>query len=208
MIWQRSLASSAPIHQFHQLVVSELACSQKSSMQKEGQNETVSYRVFAGTWNVGGVAPPDDLDLDDWLDTKASPYDIYVLGFQETVPLNVRNVLGPIQRSAAMKWQLLIGDALNNRRRRSIDDGEDGRHHQGQDVFRCVISKQMVGIFVSVWMRSSIRRHVRHPGVCSVGAGVLGRLGNKVSSRVAPTHGRGRCTRRRRRTRSRRRLVA
>lgn len=45
-----------------------------------GQSETVKYRVFAGTWNVGGLAPPDDLDLEDWLDTKNDSYDIYVLG--------------------------------------------------------------------------------------------------------------------------------
>jgi phosphatidylinositol-bisphosphatase len=36
--------------------------------------------VFAGTWNVGGKAPSDDLDLEDWLDTKAGSHDIYVLG--------------------------------------------------------------------------------------------------------------------------------
>lgn len=36
--------------------------------------------MFAGTWNVAGVAPPDDLDLGDWLDAKADSYDIYVLG--------------------------------------------------------------------------------------------------------------------------------
>jgi phosphatidylinositol-bisphosphatase len=52
-------------------------------------------------------------------------------------------------------------------------------HHE-QKEFRCVTSKQMVGVFVSVWMRSGLRRHVRHLGVSCVGAGVLGRLGNKV----------------------------
>ncbi|ONM04703.1 Type IV inositol polyphosphate 5-phosphatase 9 [Zea mays] len=156
-----------------------------------GQSETVKYRVFAGTWNVGGLAPPDDLDLEDWLDTKNDSYDIYVLGFQEIVPLNARNVLGPKQRRAAMKWQLLIGDALNSTRH-----GAAGMHGQGQGgAFRCLMSKQMVGIFVSVWTRSSLCRHVRHPGVCSVGAGVLGRLGNKVRSKQSRTrarHTRGR----------------
>ncbi|RLM61048.1 hypothetical protein C2845_PM14G14740 [Panicum miliaceum] len=149
---------------------------------QEGHSETVvNYRVFVGTWNVGGEAPPDDLDLEDWLDTKAGSHDIYVLGFQEIVPLNARSVLGPKQRSAAMKWQRLIEDAMNSRR--SVQDGEDATRgaamDHGQGVFRCVVSKQMVGIFVSVWARSGLRRHVRHPGVSAVGAGVLGRLGNK-----------------------------
>jgi len=82
--------------------------------------------VFAGTWNVGGVAPPDDLDLKDWLDTTAGSCDIYVLGFQEIVPLNARNVLGPKKRSAAMKWDSLIADALNNTRRRRQQGGRGG----------------------------------------------------------------------------------
>jgi phosphatidylinositol-bisphosphatase len=82
-----------------------------------------------------------------------------------------------------MKWQVLIGDALNNTRQ-----GDGAMHDQGQGgVFRCLLSKQMVGIFVSVWTRSSLRRHVRHPAVSSVGAGVLGRLGNKVRGRAART---------------------
>ena len=103
------------------------------------------------------------------------------------VPLNARSVLGPKQRSAAMKWQRLIGDALNGGR--SVQDGEDAAQgaamDHGQGVFRCVVSKQMVGIFVAVWTRSGLRRHVRHPGVSAVGAGVLGRLGNKVGGGVA-----------------------
>ena len=75
------------------------------------------------------------------------------------VPLNARSVLGPKQRSAAMKWQRLIGDALNGGRR-SVMDGEDAAMDHGQGAFRCVVSKQMVGIFVAVWTRSGLRRHV------------------------------------------------
>lgn len=85
-----------------------------------------------------------------------------------------------------MKWQLLIGNALN----RTRQAGAAAMHDQGhRGAFRCLMSKQMVGIFVSVWTRSSLRRHVRHPAVSSVGAGVLGRLGNKVSSQQSRTHG-------------------
>lgn len=40
-------------------------------------------RVCAGTWNVGGKVPPDDLDLDGWLDIDV-PADIYVLGYLPT----------------------------------------------------------------------------------------------------------------------------
>ncbi|XP_051205083.1 type IV inositol polyphosphate 5-phosphatase 9 [Lolium perenne] len=143
------------------------------------EKDTVSFRVFAGTWNVGGVAPPGDLVLEDWLDTRAcNSYDIYVLGFQEMVPLNARNVLGPKNSSISSKWNQLIGDALNSTGRRREEEETAPLHHE-QKQFRCVTSKQMVGVFVSVWMRSGLRRHVRHLGVSCVGAGVLGRLGNK-----------------------------
>lgn len=39
-----------------------------------------SCRLYVGTWNVGGVLPSDDLNLEDWLDINNDYYDIYVLG--------------------------------------------------------------------------------------------------------------------------------
>jgi hypothetical protein len=38
-----------------------------------------SLRVCVGTWNVGGKLPPNDFEIDDWLDIN-HPADIYVLG--------------------------------------------------------------------------------------------------------------------------------
>lgn len=48
--------------------------------------------------------------------------------------------------------------------------------------YRLVASKQMVGIFVSVWVRSDLVPHVSHLRVSSVGRGIMGCLGNKVSN--------------------------
>ncbi|KAF0899277.1 hypothetical protein E2562_015928 [Oryza meyeriana var. granulata] len=165
-------------------LISEFAAVGEDALHESYQSDTIKYRVFAGTWNVAGVTPPDDLNLEDWLDAKANSYDIYVLGLQEIVPLNARNVLGPTKSSAAMKWNSLIGDALNRftGRRRDEEEGageaQEAQRH-GKHLFRCVVSEQMVGIFVSVWARSGLRRHVRHAAASCVGAGVLGRLGNK-----------------------------
>ncbi|KAL6661387.1 hypothetical protein ACP70R_000771 [Stipagrostis hirtigluma subsp. patula] len=188
MIRPRLAATELPRHCF--VSGSEFTTDQEKNTLQGRQDETIKYKVFAGTWNVGGVAPPDDLDLEDWLDTKTDSYDIYVLGFQEIVPLNARNVLGPKKTSASMKWNSIIGDALNKRGRRHGEEEamsgcrqEEGqapwRWRQEHEPFGCVVSKQMVGVFVSVWARSGLRRHVRHPGASRVGAGVLGRLGNK-----------------------------
>lgn len=47
-----------------------------------------------------------------------------------------------------------------------------------------IVSKQMVGIFLTVWVRSSLRRHIQNVKVSTVGVGVMGYIGNKVSSHV------------------------
>lgn len=38
-------------------------------------------RVFVSTWNVGGVAPDEDLNIDDLLETDNHSCDIYILGY-------------------------------------------------------------------------------------------------------------------------------
>lgn len=44
-----------------------------------------------------------------------------------------------------------------------------------------IVSKQMVGIFVTIWVRRSLRRHIQNLNVSTVGVGVMGYIGNKVS---------------------------
>lgn len=43
-----------------------------------------------------------------------------------------------------------------------------------------IVSKQMVGIYVSVWVRKSLRRHINNLKVSLVGVGLMGYMGNKV----------------------------
>ncbi|KAL5975506.1 Type I inositol 1,4,5-trisphosphate 5-phosphatase [Asimina triloba] len=42
-----------------------------------------------------------------------------------------------------------------------------------------IVSKQMVGIFLSIWVRRSLRKHIQNLKVCTVGVGVMGYIGNK-----------------------------
>jgi hypothetical protein len=53
-----------------------------------------------------------------------------------------------------------------------------GKHSCNQ--YSRVASKQMVGIFISVWVRSDLRRYVNNVKVCVVGCGILNFLRNKV----------------------------
>lgn len=257
-----------------------------------------NYSIFVATWNVGGKSPPSNLNLDDWLHS-ASPADIYVLGFQEIVPLNAGNVLGTEDNGPAKKWLALIRKTLNNfpgtsgssccytpspipepliemnadfegstRRKASAflhrrsfqtpgswrmdndpsrldrrfsvcdrvifghrpsdfdpnlrwahrpsdcsrwgssddDNGptdspstvsfspmsyggtghvEDGYRFQGHSRYNLVASKQMVGLFLTVWVRSDLRDYVQNMKVSCVGRGLMGYLGNKGSISIS-----------------------
>lgn len=43
-----------------------------------------------------------------------------------------------------------------------------------------IISKQMVGIFLTIWVRRNLRRHIQNVNVSTVGVGAMGYIGNKV----------------------------
>ncbi|XP_051152781.1 type IV inositol polyphosphate 5-phosphatase 7-like isoform X2 [Andrographis paniculata] len=72
-----------------------------------------NYSVFVSTWNLGGRSPHSNMNLDDWLHLSP-PSDIYVLGFQEIVPLNAGNILGAEDNGPAKKWLALIKRTLHD----------------------------------------------------------------------------------------------
>ncbi|KAJ4789987.1 Type I inositol polyphosphate 5-phosphatase 1 [Rhynchospora pubera] len=247
------------------------------------------YRVFVATWNVGGKSPPDYLSVEDWL-LSSAPADIYVLGFQEIVPLNAGNVLGTEDSGPAKKWVALIRRTLNklpgsnsqtschtpspapdpiaeldadfeasrhrnpaffhrrsfqalsrslradadvmmpqvnlgrrfsvcerisfSSRPSDFDDEENyfgdspcggyfspmvngyygfgyGEQNErfersiGKSRYCLVASKQMVGIFLMIWVRNEIRPDVKNLKVSCVGRGLMGYLGNKGSISIS-----------------------
>ncbi|BAU01967.1 hypothetical protein VIGAN_11135800 [Vigna angularis var. angularis] len=48
-----------------------------------------------------------------------------------------------------------------------------------------IVSKQMVGIFITVWVRRSLRKHIQNLKVSTVGVGVMGYIGNKGSISIS-----------------------
>jgi len=51
----------------------------------------------------------------------------------------------------------------------------------GQSKYSLISSKQMVGIFLTIWTKKELVPHIGHLRVDSVGRGIMGCLGNKVS---------------------------
>ncbi|XP_010268606.1 PREDICTED: type IV inositol polyphosphate 5-phosphatase 3-like isoform X2 [Nelumbo nucifera] len=85
---------------------------QNSETLRSQYIDTKELKICIGTWNVGGKLPPDDLDIKDWLDMD-KPADIYVLGFQEIVPLNAGNIFGAEDSRPVPKWESIIRETLN-----------------------------------------------------------------------------------------------
>ncbi|XP_020205473.2 type I inositol polyphosphate 5-phosphatase 8 [Cajanus cajan] len=151
--------------------------------------DTLTLRMFVGTWNVGGKSPNEGLNLRDWL-MLPSPADIYVIGFQEIIPLNAGNVLGPEDSGPAAKWLTLIRESLNSN---TCSSGETSPTSSftttsKQKRYYCLAaSKQMVGIFLCVWVRADLYDHVTNLKVSCVGRGIMGYLGNKGSISISMT---------------------
>lgn len=269
---------------------SEAVPRSKIDLDASQVTDVQNYRIFVATWNVGGKSPPSYLSLEDWLHTSP-PADIYVLGFQEIVPLNAGNVLGTEDNGPARKWLALIRKTLNNLpgtsgsyhtpspvpdpivesdadfegstrqnassflqrrsfqsshstrmmgndmsmpqprldRRFSVCDRimlgqrtcdydpnviwsgsydevngdspcsthyspmsyngstcmDDKDRYQENSGYCLVASKQMVGIFLTVWVKSDMRDNVRNLKVSCVGRGLMGYLGNKGSISIS-----------------------
>ncbi|XVF52407.1 hypothetical protein PTKIN_Ptkin05aG0015900 [Pterospermum kingtungense] len=84
----------------------------KSETLRAQYINTKDVRVTIGTWNVAGKLPCEDLEIDNWVSTE-EPSDIYIIGFQEVVPLNAGNVLGAEDNRPIPKWEAIIRRTLN-----------------------------------------------------------------------------------------------
>lgn len=196
-----------------------------SSSEMDPCIATGELRIFVGTWNVAGRSPVGSLavDLDEWLNLKDSA-DIYVLGFQEIVPLKAKTIIGGENQTEATNWNLLIGRTLNDKYgcpwlTSMINPINSDNYHytgnsesQGQPSFsrhshtpirnygdlsthssrfKLIASKKMVGVFISVWIRTALleRYNISSVKVCSVACGIMGYLGNKGSVSVSMSIG-------------------
>lgn len=259
---------------FDSSVLETLFSSGAKAPMSYGQ-DVKPFKVFVATWNVGGKSPHSGLNLDDFLQVHDES-DIYILGFQEIVPLNAGNVLVIEDTEPAVNWLTLINQSLNkspdvcllncppvyplsrlkssgpstgssslffqkpslkkfskkfrteSRRRLKTcncstselerkysnkescfrcqqyyisedggfsseeDDGPSGFVSAPQDAstpysnsntnqmdYSLIVSKQMVGIFFTIWVRKELVQHVGHLRISCTSRGIMGCLGNK-----------------------------
>lgn len=65
------------------------------------------------------------------------------------------------------------------------ENEENGKCSKARHRFVRIVSKQMVGIYISVWVCRTLRRHINNLKVSPVGVGLMGYMGNKGSVSVS-----------------------
>ena len=94
--------------------------------------------------------------------------------------------------SLVNQTDLLCDDDEDDEDEDEDDDDDDDEDEEGGEKVASIVSnqmmmkyglvasKQMVGIFLTVWMRKELIQHVTHLRISSVTRGIMGCLGNKV----------------------------
>lgn len=109
------------------------------------------------------------------------------------MPLSAGNVLGVEKNRISMKWNSLVRASLHKNTDVADDNQKtnvcpiEGGSSMKRGVpmsFQCIISKNMVGILICVWVKSELRPYIQHPSVSCVGCGIMGCLGNKVFNAI------------------------
>lgn len=76
-------------------------------------------KINVSSWNMGGVKPMEDIDINKWLFPFENDFmpEIFVLGFQEIIGLNVTNVVmsNKNKESRVAYWDKIIQKSLDKR---------------------------------------------------------------------------------------------
>jgi len=128
-----------------------------------------SVSVMICTWNVAGKKMESKRGLEDWLcrwHNPDNPPDIVVVGLQEIVDLNAVNVaMDAKSQQRAAHWEELFTATLNSQNT-SFQYGVVCRHH-------------MVGLFLCVFVKQTLRQNISKVCLANAGVGALGMMGNK-----------------------------
>jgi hypothetical protein len=128
-----------------------------------GVSSLEKLNVFVGTWNVNAHLPTEDLSR--WLKADAQP-DIYAIGLQEAVELNAGNAVST-NESNMLTWEQTISRTLL------------GMYGAKSQEYTMMLSRQLVGIVLFVFVRMPVVRHLRDVQADIVKVGFKGMAGNK-----------------------------
>ncbi|EMD40920.1 hypothetical protein CERSUDRAFT_111503 [Gelatoporia subvermispora B] len=122
--------------------------------------------LFVGTWNLNG-RPPSSESLIAWLfpRTNTQDPDMFVIGFQEIVPLTAQQIVQADPEKRRM-WEIRILDTLNKRSEKASD-------------YVLLRSQQLVGTALLVFVKTELTAVIRNVEATTHKTGLRGMSGNK-----------------------------
>jgi inositol polyphosphate 5-phosphatase INPP5B/F len=138
-----------------------------SSLDSKNKFSTPAlHNIFCGTWNINGQEKLADENLFDWLAPDSQPQDLYIIGFQEIVPLTPVNIaVDPLGAARTQYWLSQISSCLEQR--------------LPSQSYRLVGAKNLVGILLCVFVEESLFTELTDVRWTTTAVGVMGVLGNK-----------------------------
>lgn len=150
-----------------------LNCMWKDELNVEepsGQQNVKLTKMFSGSERIGLSWPEPPLNLlsQHILDRQKSCRSIKSFKASKSFRTysSFKSAMNDLPPDIALLAEIDLESIMKRKRRSS---------------FVRIVSKQMVGLFVTVWVRRSLRRHIQNLNVSTVGVGVMGYIGNKVS---------------------------
>ncbi|XP_020368894.1 type II inositol 1,4,5-trisphosphate 5-phosphatase isoform X2 [Rhincodon typus] len=132
----------------------------KSELLKQEEKYTYirNYRIFAGTYNVNGKSPKEDLK--PWLSYDSEPPDIYCIGFQE-IDLSKETFLFN-DTPKEEEWFMAVSESLHP-----------------SATYAKIKLVRLVGMMLMLFVKKEHAAYVTEVEVETVGTGIMGRMGNK-----------------------------
>jgi hypothetical protein len=140
------------------LIKAELEKQKSKYISKEELN------IYIGSWNVGGKTLKESSLLFEWLyplKEMKSP-DIYIIGLQEIISLNAKNIVLSSNTNIVEGWKNLIFKNLNE-----------------IDKYIILKTDNLVGLFLIIYVKESLKDKFRNIESLIVRTGLLGTMGNK-----------------------------
>ena len=153
----------------------------QSFLNKELKNQEKLFteldflKINVSTWNLAGSIPVNDTDISKWLFPFEQNYlpDMFVIGFQEIVPLTAKNIMQNKNLNQVAYWEKTIQQCLD----------ENTKFFQDTEHYVRVADEKLVGVHIALYIKKCLRRHLKDIAVSKIKLG-LGSIGNKGSCAV------------------------